>query len=274
MCLIAFAIGLDADRPLLLAANRDEYFERPTEPLHRWALPDGTSVIAGRDLRDGGTWLGVSEAGRVAMLTTVRSANPGSGRRSRGELTTRWLQSSTSWEGLLASIDPADYGGFNLVVGDLGTNVWAWIGNRSPDHPHRDLPALHQRRLAPGVYGVSNATLDTPWPKTLRLKEALSSALQPQDNSTDRLIQALADPQRPTPQSLPNTGVPPEIEHALSSPFVDMAERGYGTRSSLVADVRRSARGWSATLSEWTHAPEPGKPHRWRPQTPLTLRLG
>jgi hypothetical protein len=79
MCLIAFAIDTDPALPLLLAANRDEFFERPTEPMHRWSLPDGTAVVAGRDLRDGGTWLGVSEAGRVAMLTNVRSAHPGPG---------------------------------------------------------------------------------------------------------------------------------------------------------------------------------------------------
>ena len=177
MCLIAFAIGTDPAQPLLLAANRDEFFERPTEPLHRWALPDGTGVVAGRDLRDGGTWLGMSEAGRVAMLTNVRSANPGPGRRSRGELTTRWLQSGNSWDALLSGVTAADYGGFNLVVGDLASGFWAWVSNRDPAQPHEEqTDRLHHRRLAPGVYGLSNAALDTPWPKTLRLKQALDRA--------------------------------------------------------------------------------------------------
>ena len=84
MCLIAFAIDASPACPLLIAANRDEFLDRPTAPLHRWTLPDGTSVVAGRDLRDGGTWLGVSETGRVAMLTNVRSVQIGSGQRSRG----------------------------------------------------------------------------------------------------------------------------------------------------------------------------------------------
>lgn len=274
MCLIAFAIGADPARPLLLAANRDEFFERPTEPLHRWLLPDGTAVMAGRDLRDGGTWLGVSETGRVAMLTNVRSAHPGPGRRSRGELTTRWLQRATPWESLLASIHPADYGGFNLVVGDLNRDFWAWVGNRAPAQPHTDAAsALHQRVLGPGVYGLSNATLDTPWPKTERLKSALAAALSTQEDVHPPLVSALADAGRHAAQDLPETGVPPEIEFALSSPFVDMAERGYGTRSSLVMQVQRTGGSWSAELSEWTHRPVPGLPHRWQPQTPRTLRL-
>ncbi|MGM9427842.1 NRDE family protein [Hydrogenophaga sp. MI9] len=275
MCLIAFAIGVDPERPLLLAANRDEFFDRPTEPLHRWKLPDGTGVVAGRDRRDGGTWLGISEAGRVAMLTNVRSANPGPGRRSRGELTTRWLSVGTDWSSLLAGIDPADYGGFNLVIGDLDTGFWSWISNRDPGHPHADHAApLHHQTLAPGVYGLSNATLDTPWPKTQRLKAALTSALQVAGDVRAPLGQALADHQTQPSSQLPATGVPPKIEQALSSPFVDMAVRGYGTRSSLVVDVALSGNGWRATLSEWTHHPAPTGPHRWTDQAPRSLTLG
>jgi uncharacterized protein with NRDE domain len=274
MCLIAFAIGVDPARPLLLAANRDEFFERPTEPLHRWTLPDGTGVVAGRDLRDGGTRLGVSEAGRVAMLTNVRSANPGPGRRSRGELTTRWLSESTNWDQLLAGIDPADYGGFNLVVGDLNNGFWAWIGNRHPEQPHLDQSSsLHHRRLSPGVYGLSNAVLDTPWPKTLRLKQALNTALACGVNAQAPLVAALADGDTRPSADLPGTGVPAEIERALSSPFVDMAERGYGTRSSLVVSVTRQGPEWRADLSEWTHTPAAQGPHRWNPAAPRTFSL-
>lgn len=274
MCLIAFAIGVDPGRPLLLAANRDEFFERPTEPLHRWQLPDGTGVVAGRDLRDGGTWLGVSDAGRVAMLTNVRSANPGPGRRSRGELATRWLSAGTDWSSLLAGIDPADYGGFNLVVGDLDTGFWSWISNRDPEHPHADHTAtLHHQTLKPGVYGLSNAALDTPWPKTQRLKNALVAALGHREETHQTLARALADDQT-SDDDLPSTGVPPDVERALSSPFVDMADRGYGTRSSLVVDVTRSGHGWRAILNEWTHRPAPTGPHRWNDGRPRTLTLG
>jgi uncharacterized protein with NRDE domain len=274
MCLIAFAIDTDPALPLLLAANRDEFFERPTEPMHRWSLPDGTAVVAGRDLRDGGTWLGASEAGRVAMLTNVRSAHPGPGRRSRGELPTRWLQSGSTWETLLSGIDAADYGGFNLVVGDLTTGFWAWVSNRDPARPHTEQTGgLHHRRLLPGVYGLSNAALDTPWPKTLRLKRALDEALGAGPEAEAPLVAALADHDTRLASELPFTGVPADLERALSSPFVDMAERGYGTRSSLLLNVVRTGHGFSADFTEWTHAPPPAGPHRWTDAQPRRLRL-
>lgn len=269
MCLIAFAIDADPACPLLIAANRDEFFDRPTEPLHRWALPDGTAVMAGRDLRDGGTWLGVGENGRVAMLTNVRSAQPGPGRRSRGELPARWLQAHIDMDDLIAGIDPAQYGGFNLIVGDFRSGVWAWITNRDPAQPHHDgAAALHSQRLAPGIYGVSNAALDTPWPKTLRLKSALDEALHaPSMQDKHRVLsEALADRSTIAAAALPQTGVPPDIEQTLSSPFVDMLGRGYGTRSSLIASVTRhgDADGrWQVQLDEWTHRTNGTDLHRW-----------
>ena len=279
MCLIAFAIGADPACPLLIAANRDEYFDRPTEPLHRWTLPDGSAVLAGRDLRDGGTWLGVSDTGRVAMLTNVRSAEPGPGRCSRGDLPTRWLQAGTDWDSLLAGIAPEDFGGFNLVVGDCRQGFWAWVSNRDPARPHDDRSALlHSQRLSPGVYGLSNATLDTPWPKTRRLTAALRQALDlPSGDVRHRaLTQALADRTRHEVGDLPFTGVLPDIEHALSSPFVDMGERGYGTRSSLLVSVAPADTpqgSWRAELQEWTHAPGFPDGHRWTDRPPAVHTL-
>jgi len=272
MCLIAFAIDASPACPLLIAANRDEFLDRPTEALHRWALPDGTGVVAGRDLRDGGTWLGVSETGRVAMITNVRSAKAGPGQRSRGELATRWLDGGLTWEALLDSIDPTAYGGFNLVVGDFHNKFWAWAGNRHPERPHNEHPTgLHSRRLPTGVYGLSNAALDTPWPKSERLKQALGDCLTGSPPSaTTRLTTALADARRVPTHELPQTGVPLEMEHGLSSPFVSMPERGYGTRSSLVISVQSSATlaapaAWQVAVDEWTHAPAAGQGHAWNP---------
>lgn len=274
MCLIAFAIGMDPVRSLLLAANRDEYFDRPTEPLHRWALPDGTGVVGGRDLRDGGTWLGMSETGRVAMLTNVRSALSGTGRRSRGELTTRWLMAGGSWANLLDDIEPGHYGGFNLVVGDLNTGFWAWLSNRHPEQPHSEQSdALFHRPLEPGIYGLSNASLDTAWPKTLRLKQALADALANESCMEVSLVTALADRSTPPLTVLPSTGVQAEAERALASPFVDMADRGYGTRSSLLLGVQRRGASFSADLTEWTHAPSATGPHTWTNTPPRRLRL-
>ena len=148
MCLIAFAIDAAPDCRLMVAANRDEDHLRPTAALHRWRLDDGTEVLGGRDLRDGGTWMGIGLQGRIAMLTNVRHAVPERGRRSRGELVARWLQGAPDPAALCAAIDPATYAGFNLVVGDLRTRSWAWIGNRDPRHPHEaQAPRLHTRAL-------------------------------------------------------------------------------------------------------------------------------
>ncbi len=274
MCLIAFAIGASAEQPLLLAANRDEFFDRPTQALHRWTLPNGIGVLAGRDLRDGGTWLGISETGRVAMLTNVRSANPGAGRRSRGELTICWLQGVGSWDGWWRELDPTDYGGFNLVVGDVNDGLWAWISNRDPDQPHASVVSkMHHKRLAPGVYGLSNAALDTPWPKTLKLKSALTSALYGTAEAESNLCQALADGAAVSATELPETGVPVDLERSLSSPFVDLLANGYGTRSSLILGITQDSEGRRAELAEWTHVPPTSGLHRWTDSAPRRISL-
>jgi uncharacterized protein with NRDE domain len=272
MCLIAFAVRARPGLPLLLAANRDEFFERPTAPLHRWALPGGQEVLGGRDLRDSGTWLGVSLAGRVAMLTNVRGGPAGQGLRSRGELATRWL-SGLRLETLLAELDPQTYGGFNLVIGDLHTGTWHWLSNCDPQCPNKGVvPQLTSRSLAPGVYGLSNAALDTPWPKTLRLKAAVTEVLNSSTSAAQLsgwesgLARALADETLAPAEQLPATGVGLAHELGLSSAFVRLPEHGYGTRSSLVLGIsatKQPAR-WQLDAHEWTHTPQvPDQTHHW-----------
>lgn len=258
MCLIAFAIGLQPDLPLWLASNRDEAFDRPTEPLHRWHSDQGSEVLGGRDLLDGGTWLGISPDGRVAWLTNVRQADSARGQRSRGELVTRWLAGQQTAADFAARLQADQYGGFNLVIGDLHAGHWHWIGNRSPDQPHGpQAPALFHRALAPGVYGLSNASLDTPWPKTLRLRAALQTASTQGIADPDHpLLHAALTDHRPAPDSeLPHTGVTLATERALSSPFVRMPERRYGTRSSTILRVLRRSGPLTAELDEWQHDP-------------------
>ncbi|WP_372659245.1 NRDE family protein, partial [Hydrogenophaga sp.] len=160
-----------------------------------------------------------------------------------------------------------DYGGFNLVVGDFTQGFWAWVSNRHPEHPHRaeSTPRLHTRPLGAGVYGLSNAALDTPWPKTLALKSALASRVAPLATEADKLetlavlTQALGDA-RPAPDALlPDTGVAPVVEQALSSAFVRVPQNRYGTRCSTVVQVGPSASTgtapgrWQVQLDEWTH---------------------
>lgn len=256
MCLIAFALNADPACPLLIAANRDEFLDRPTAPLHRWQLDDGTEVVGGRDLRDGGTWLGLSTHGHLAMLTNVRQPLTLAARRSRGELVTRWLQSDGDVRRFAAGIAPADYGGFNLVVGDFHARAWHWLSNRDPDAPHAsEENVLHQRALDAGIYGLSNASLDTPWPKTQQLKAAIGESLTRASDWLSPLSRALTHDQPVLDPELPRTGVPDHMERALSSPFVRMADRAYGTRSSQVVSARAHGKGFAVTVHEWTHDP-------------------
>ncbi|MEO8021284.1 NRDE family protein [Polaromonas sp.] len=249
MCLIAFAIGASARWPLVIAANRDEFLDRPTLPLARWHGDAGTEIISGRDARAGGTWLGLNPGGRIAMLTNVRGPSSLTGEKSRGELVTRWLESSDDATAFMALIDGAAYGGFNLVLGDFKQGAWHWLSNKPG-------PGLESRALKPGVYGLSNGALDTPWPKTLGLKKALHSALADSDEMTleQELMAALRDRRRAGREDLPSTGVPLALEEALSSAFVDFPEHGYGTRCSTVLVASAASDGWDIALQEVTHA--------------------
>lgn len=258
MCLIAFAIGASERWPLVIAANRDEFLNRPTLPMARWQTAAGQEVISGRDLRAGGTWLGVNPAGRVAMLTNVREPQPLAGEKSRGELPMRWLEGRMDAAEFLAQTDSAAYGAFNLVIGDVVSSSWHWLSNQ-PGHAWKAQP------LGPGVYGLSNGALDSPWPKTLLLKQALREALSAalRDELQAGLWAALLDRQRAGDPQLPRTGVPLVLERALSSVFVDFPEHAYGTRSStlLVATAGGTGQaegGWNVLLEETTHARNEG----------------
>lgn len=269
MCLIAFAIGASPDWPLVVAANRDERWDRPTLPLQAWQLPSGKTVWSGRDLQAGGTWLGLAEGGRVAMLTNVRSGPPELAPRSRGELVTDWLDSDEGCVDWLRRFDPGQYGGFNLVLGDLANGRWSWVSNRVPDTPSAPAaagsasdatpdglgqlaPGWQGCELEPGLYGLSNAALDTPWPKTVALKQALKRHLDDgaRAEAAGDLLNAMLHMSPAAEAELPATGVAPEVEKRLSSAFVHAPEMGYGTRSSML--VHWNANG-SLDAREWTH---------------------
>lgn len=266
MCLVAFAIGASRRWPLVIAANRDEFLARPTLPLARWQTASGQEIISGRDLRAGGTWMGITPGGRIAFLTNVRQATPEAAPRSRGELVTRWLEGAGDAASFVAELEKAEgggaaYGGFNLVLGDLQRHAWTWVTNKSV--LLSDASTLYVQALPPGLYGLSNAGLDTPWPKTLELKRVLAAALKDGEGPAGRealqapLWAALGNRQRALPQDLPHTGVPAELEEALSSAFVDFPGRAYGTRCStlLLATPLNGDEGqWDIQLEERTHA--------------------
>ena len=246
MCLMALALGQSSRWPLVLASNRDEFHDRPTLPLSRWTAEGGTEVISGRDLRAGGTWLGCTPGGRIALLTNVREASTAAGPRSRGELPLRWLGSTQDSASFLASTPAADYAGCNLLMGDSLSGAWTWASNRGLNM----LNGWQFQALTQGVHGLSNAGLNTPWPKTLALKAALQQAMTAATEANGplaqggqaaltsmqaRLWEALAKRERAALQDLPDTGIEPALEHGLSSAWVDLPERGYGTRcSSLI----------------------------------------
>ena len=265
MCLLVLAIGASERWPLVIAANRDEHRLRPTLPLTTWSTDDGTTLMSGRDLRAGGTWLGSTPDGRVALLTNVREAEPTTGRLSRGDLPLHWLTGRMDTDTFLAQHDPAAYGACNLVIGDFQRGQWAWASNRESIGSTSQSRIVSRsnwqtRLLAPGVYGLSNALLDTPWPKTLALKAAMQTALARAQSSGDEadlsqpLWDALARRERAPLAGLPQTGVSPELEHALSSVHVDIPDRDYGTRCSTLMWIDSSAgpENLKATLWEKT----------------------
>jgi uncharacterized protein with NRDE domain len=279
MCLIAFALHTSPQMGLLLAANRDEALDRPTLPLHHWHTPAGVSVIGGRDGRDHGTWLACAgpdapphAANRVAMLTNVRHGqDTAPWPRSRGELPLLWLN-GTPLDTLTSQLDPHAYGAFNLVVGNVATGQWHWLTNR--DAQHRT--TLHCQPLPPGVYGLSNAGLNTPWPKTVALRTALENALpgwqsgshanQPLSQQAQAALWAkLADRHTWTDADLPATGVPIEWERSLSAIWVDHPP-AYGTRTSALLSVVRPSEDphkWAWQMQE----------HTWRPEAQAGLRM-
>jgi uncharacterized protein with NRDE domain len=216
MCLIVFAWRPGHALPLLVAANRDEFHARPSLPLARWE--DAPSVYAGRDLEAGGTWLGIGAGGRFAALTHIRDPDQPQGLRSRGELTATFLKGDQSPLDYLNGLarQATQYSGFNLLVGD--PRQLCYFNSREGEP--RVLPA--------GIYGLSNARLDTPWPKLQRAKQALTECLDAADS--EQLLKLLADPQPAADAQLPDTGVGLATERLLSSVFIAGAH--YGTRAS------------------------------------------
>jgi uncharacterized protein with NRDE domain len=227
MCLVLLAWEKHPRWRLVVAANRDEFHARPTAAADWW--PQAPNVLAGRDLKEGGTWLGVTRTGRFAAVTNVREPQQYRvGAPSRGHLTGNFLLSRAPSLGYLAGLMPlaAAYNGFNLLVMDGAT--LAWFSNRQ----------MTLRTLPGGIYGVSNHLLDTPWPKVVRGKEDLAAALGGDDDALEaRLFESLSRRDPAPDAELPATGVEPERERALSSAFIVTPD--YGTRSSTVVLIGR-----------------------------------
>lgn len=230
MCLIVFAWQVVPGMPLVAAANRDEFYERPTLPAGWW--DDHPDVYAGRDLRGGGSWMGITRGGRFAAITNVRApADQRADAPSRGALVADYLTGTASAQEYVAALAVrADaYNGFNLVVGDR--EALLWFSNRSnsgaPD-PRNGQP------LPRGVYGLSNDALDVPWPKVVRTKAQFASLLC-QGAPNDAYFEMLTDTAQAGDCRLPATGVSIEMERLLSAVCIESPT--YGTRSSTLVQI-------------------------------------
>jgi uncharacterized protein with NRDE domain len=227
MCLILLAYDAHPLYRLILAANRDEFFSRPTAPAA--FRDDSPQILAGRDLKEGGTWLGLTRTGRIAAITNYR--DPRSERKdapSRGGLVRGFLAGSMPVEEYLAFLksEGTSFNGFNLIFGDM--KQLCWFSNRGGE----------PQFLQPGIHGLSNHLLDTPWPKVRRGKEDLERIVAEGKNiEPDALFAILANRSIPPDNLLPDTGVGIELERLLSPRFISAP--AYGTRSSTIILIDR-----------------------------------
>lgn len=231
MCLILLAAKAHPRFPLIIAANRDEAYTRPSSGAAFWH--DHPGVYAGRDLEHGGTWLGLSIEGRFAAVTNYRQGSPRvRAARSRGELTRDFLTGEAPPETYVRGIEargPVDYNGFSLICG-TPEELW-FYSNRGTD----------AERISPGVHGLSNHLLDEPWPKVTRGIAELRSLLDSDESElTTRLLDLMSDNAPAPDHLLPSTGIELARERALSASFI--ADEAYGTRASTVVLVEADGR--------------------------------
>lgn len=252
MCLIIFDWQASKKR-LILAANRDEFYARPTQSAHWWQQPKG--IFGGRDLEMGGTWLAADQRGRLAAVTNFRRPDASHYPRSRGEIPTRFLAQQQSAPDYAKTLKHREheYAGFNALLFD-GKQL-CYVSNRDDQSP---------RVLASGSYALSNHLLDTPWPKAKKMKTHMQQVLSadlPWEHTEMRLMTGLNDDSRAPDEALPDTGVAIEVEKMLSAVFIHSPN--YGTRCSTVVRIE----GGVALRFAERSFDERGKEERWIRET-------
>ncbi|TPV59841.1 NRDE family protein [Aestuariibacter sp. GS-14] len=227
MCIIFAAVQQHPEYPLIIAANRDEFYARPTAPSAFWTEPPG--LLAGKDLMAGGTWMGITRNGHIAALTNIRNpATQSDDKLSRGHLVVKYLASPPLSAMYLRTLEATanQYNGFNMLFGHY-RNLLAFNSESS----------AHEW-LSPGVHSLSNASLNTPWPKVRNGTQALQEYISSADSlNIDHLFALLRNNQQAPMDELPSTGVSPEWEMALSPIFIHTPK--YGTRSSTILLVNQ-----------------------------------
>ena len=248
MCLILTSWQSHPEYPLVVLANRDEFYERATDPMGWW--DDHPNILAGRDRADvkgqPGTWMGISKSGRFAAITNVRAPsekNPDA--QTRGEITAKFLKTSDSPEIFIDTHAHTfnRYNGFNLLATDLSYKnpELVWLSNRVLMGKNlRPRKVMNPQRLNPGIYGLSNGMLDTPWPKVQHRVGAFAQLLAMdtgQFKRSEHYLHAMEDMTQAPDDYLPQTGVSYEWEKALSSAFIRTPN--YGTRSTSLIRIRK-----------------------------------
>jgi len=237
MCLVALAIDQSRRFPLVVASNRDEYFKRPAARLAWWTpQPGDPAVLGGRDLESGGTWLGLTAQGRLALVTNVRGGLAvDASAPTRGRIVTDWLAAREDTGDFWMRTALSGHNGFNLVAADFRRGECFWASNA----------VAHPMRLERGLYGLSNGLLEAPWPKVQALKAGVGDAMQASltaDELAARLFAALADRTIASDDTLPQTGIPLERERQLSAAFIRTPDLAYGTRCSTLVITERAGR--------------------------------
>lgn len=253
MCLVALALDQSSRFPFVLAGNREEFFDRPSARLGWWEPGQGApAILGGRDLQAGGTWLGLTAHGRLGVVTNVRNpALVDDTAPSRGEIVPQWLRGDTPMNQLWPRLAMTGYNGFNLLTVDFAEGEAYWVNNTK----------LYPQRLERGLYGVSNAGLNTPWPKVQALKSRMKTALGESadlDGLIVRLFEALTDHTIAPDDKLPFTGVPIEWERLLSPAFVRSPDGLYGTRCSTLVIAERVNKRLVTHVLERTYASNSG----------------
>lgn len=226
MCLIFISVDQHPSYKLLVAGNRDEFYNRPTQPADYW--PDNANILGGRDLEAGGTWLGATTTGRIAMLTNYRDPkNIDPAAPTRGRLVADYLEGSQAADAYLHQINASGirYNGFNLLAGSADRLYYY-------SNYHRDIELL-----LPGFYGISNKLLETPWPKVVKGKQKIGPAFSRSSLDVNEIFGLLYDDVTAPIEQLPDTGLPRDRERALSSMFIKAGN--YGSRCSTVIAVDR-----------------------------------
>lgn len=246
MCLILFAYQSHPRYRLVVAANRDEFYRRPASPAAFW--PDEPRILAGQDLQEGGTWMGITTTGRFAALTNYRDpARYRSHSPSRGHLVSDYLRGDLSPRAYLDSLEEggAAYNGFNLLLG-----TWEelfYYSNR-------------EKRIRPvpdGIHGLSNSLLDVPWPKVERGTAALAKAVKEKELQVEQLFTIMVDRQHPHDLHLPDTGVGLETERMLAPAFVTSPDYGTRLTTVILADRDNRVHFWERTYLQ-------GSPDIWK----------